>query len=295
MNIFDQRISRRTALRLCAQAATLTAVASNFQPLWAAPQSRGFKIGACDWSLGKNSDLAAFDVAREIGLDGVQVSMGTVGNDMQLRKPEMQKAYLKTARKTGLEIASLALGELNSVPLKSDPRAAKWLEQSIDVCRALGLTVVMPAFFGRGTLDMTNTKQIDHVVEILKGIAPKAEKKEVVIGLENTLSAEDNMKILQRVGSSAVQVYYDTGNSHYAGRDIYQEIRTLGKLICQFHVKDGRHLLGQGPIDFGKVRKAIDDIGYSGWIIIEAAAPGGLIPDYTADCKFLKTIFPRQM
>jgi L-ribulose-5-phosphate 3-epimerase len=295
MTIFDQRISRRTALCRCVQAATFTAIAAHLEPLRAAPKSRGFRIGACDWSLGKQSDLAAFDVAREIGLDGVQVSMGTASNDMQLRKPEMQKAYLKTAQKTGVEISSLALGELNSVPLKSDPRAAEWLADSIDVCKALGLTVTMPAFFGRGTLDMANTQQIDHVVEILKGIAPKAEKKEVVIGLENTLSAEDNMKILQRVGSPAVQVYYDTGNSHYAGRDIYQEIRTLGKLICQFHVKDGRHMLGQGPIDFGKVRKAIDDIGYSGWIIIEAAAPGGLIPDYTTQCKFLRAIFPRQV
>jgi L-ribulose-5-phosphate 3-epimerase len=295
MNIGDRKITRRRALRRCAQAAMCTAIASHLRPLWAAPKSRWFKVGACDWSLGKGSDLAAFDVAREIGLDGVQVSMGTARNQMQLRKPEMQKAYLDKAKQTGVEIASLALGELNNVPLKSDRRAAEWLAQSVDVCKALGITVAMPAFFGSGTLEMSNTKEIDHVVEVLKGIAPNAEKKKVTIGLENTLSAEDNMKILRRVGSPAVQVYYDTGNSHYAGRDIYQEIRTLGKLICQFHVKDGPHLLGEGPIDFAKVRKAIDDIGYSGWIVIEAAAPGGVIPDYTTQCKFLRGIFPRQV
>jgi sugar phosphate isomerase/epimerase len=153
----------------------------------------------------------------------------------------------------------------------------------------------MPAFFGSGALDMNNTKEIDHVIEILKGIALNAEKKKVIIGLENTLSAADNLKIVQRVGSPAVQVYYDTGNSHYAGRDIYQEIRTLGKLICEVHVKDGRNMLGEGPIDFGKVRQALDEIGYSGWIVIEAAAPRGVIPDYTTDCKFLKGIFPRQV
>jgi len=295
MDIFDQRITRRRVLCRCAQAATFTAIAANLEPLMAAPQSRWFKIGACDWSLGKGSELAAFDVAREIGLDGVQVSMGTARNDMQLRKPEMQKAYLDKAKKTGVEIGSLALGELNSVPLKSDPRAAEWLAQSIDVCKALGITVVMPAFFGNGALDMNNTKEIDHVVEILKGIAPNAEKKKVIIGLENTLSAADNVKIVRRVGSPAVQVYYDTGNSHSAGRDIYQEIRTLGKLICEVHVKDGRNMLGGGQIDFGKVRKALDEIGYSGWIVLEAAAPRGVIPDYTTQCKFLKGIFPRQV
>jgi len=294
MNISDQKFTRRTVLGRCAQAATFTAVASNLRPLFAAPQSRWFKIGACDWSLGKGSDLAAFDVAREIGLDGVQVSMGTVENDMQLRRPQMQKAYLKAAKKTGVEIASLALGELNRVPLKSDPRAAVWLADSIDVCKALGLTVSMPACFGPGELDMKNAKEIDRVVKVLKDVAPKAEKKKVIIGLENRLSAEDNLKIVERVGSPAVQVYYDTGNSHDMGRDIYQEIRTLGKLICEFHAKDGRYMLGEGPIDFRKVRKAIDEIGYSGWIVIEAARPRGVIPDYTAHCKFLKGIFPRR-
>lgn len=294
MNTSDAKITRRAAVCRCAQLATLTAIAAELQPLVAAPGSRWFKIGACDWSLGKGSDLAAFDVAHEIGLDGVQVSMGTVHNDMQLRKPDVQKAYLNAAKNTGVEIASLALGELNRVPLKSDPRAAAWLAQSVAVCKALGLTVTMPAFFGRGTLEMSNTKEIDHVVRVLTDVASKAEKKKVIIGLENTLSAEDNMKIIERVGSPAVQVYYDTGNSHARGRDIYQEIRTLGKLICEFHAKDGPHMLGQGPIDFAKVRKAIDQIGYGGWIVIEAARPHGVIPDYTAQCKFLRRVFPRR-
>lgn len=295
MDISGKGITRRTALRRCAQGAAVAAAASNLRPLLAAPESRWFKIGACDWSLGKGSDLAAFDVARQIGLDGVQVSLGSQEDDMHLHQGAMQKAYLEKAQKTGVEMVSLALGELNSVPLKSDPRAAKWLAASVDVCRALGMTVVMPAFFGDGELDVKNAKEIDRVVEVLREIAPKAEKKKVIIGLENRLSAEDNIKLIERVGSPAVRVYYDTGNSHYQNRDIYQEIRTLGKLICEFHVKDGSNVLGQGPIDFGKVRKAIDAIGYSGWIVLESARPGGVVPAYTTQCKFLRDVFPRRV
>ncbi len=52
-------------------------------------------------------------------------------------------------------------------------------------------------------------------------------------------------------------------------------------------------MLGRGRIDFAKVRQALDDIRYRGWIQIEAATPHGLIPDYTADRKFLKKLFPR--
>ena len=52
---------------------------------------------------------ACFDVAKEIGLDGVQVSMGTLDNGIHMNKPEVQKAYLDAAKRTGLAIASLAL------------------------------------------------------------------------------------------------------------------------------------------------------------------------------------------
>ena len=257
------------------------------------PPGRWFKIGACEWNLGK-ADPSSFDVAQKIGLDGVQINMGTVGNDMHLRKPEVQKAYLEAAKRTGLGIGSLALAETNSIPLKSDPRAAGWLADSIDVCKAMKIPIVMPACFGNGELDMAKTTEIDHLVKVLKDVAPKAEKAGIVIGLESYLSAEDNLKILDRVGSPALQVYYDVGNSTDKGRDVLKEIPLLGKLICEFHFKDGDFMLGQGRIDFKRVRKAIDKIDYSGWIQIEAAAPHGVVDDYRAHYKFLRSLFPER-
>ncbi len=295
MRTNNRKITRRTLLVRSAQAAAFAVVASPFAPLFAAPQSRWFKIGAFDWSLGKRSDPAAFDLAKQIGLDGVQVDLGTVENDMHLRRPEVQKTYREAAARTGLEIASLAIGEMNQVPLKSDPRAAQWLADSIDVCKALGMPIVLAACFEKGDLDMGKTAEIDHFVGVLKDVAPKAEKQGVVIGLEDYLSAEDNLRIIERVGSPAVKVYYDVGNSTDKGRDIFKEIRTLGKLICELHAKDAGHMLGQGRIDFKQVRQALDDIQYSGWIQIEAAQPHGVIPDYTAHRKYLKELFPRTL
>jgi L-ribulose-5-phosphate 3-epimerase len=295
MRFSTERISRRTMLARSAQAAAFAAAATRFQPLLAAPTSRWFKIGACDWSLGKRCDPTAFDLAKEIGLDGVQIEMGSVANKMQMLRPEMQQTYREAAQRTGLEIASLAIGEMNNVPLKSDPRAAEWLSQSIDVCKAMALPVVMPACFAKGNLDMKKTNEIDHLVGVLKDVAPKAEKAGVLIGVENYLSAEDNLQLIDRVGSPALKVYYDVGNSTDKGRDILKEIRMLGKLICELHAKDGKHLLGQGRIDFKEVRKALDDIEYSGWLQLEAAAPNDLVADYTADRKYLKDIFPRSL
>ena len=69
----------------------------------------------------------------------------------------------------------------------------------------------------------------------------------MIIGLENYLSADDNLKIIDRVGSPALKVYYDVGNSTDKGCDIDKEIRHLGKRICEFHFKDGNFMLGAGP------------------------------------------------
>jgi sugar phosphate isomerase/epimerase len=274
-----------------AQAAAALAAVAPLTPLFAAPEARGFKIGACDWNLGKTASPAALDVAKEIGLDGVQVSLGTAANRMHLRRPEIQQAYLEASKRTGVAIASLAIGELNNIPLKSDPVAAIWLLDSIDVMKALGVPRVLIAQFYKGELkgDKAGT---DRTVELLKELAPRAEKAGVILALENYLSAEENLDILARVNSPAVQVYYDVGNSTDKGYDIYQEIRMLKGKVCEFHAKDAGHMLGKGRVDFQKVREAMDAIGYRGWIIIEAAAPKGLVPDYKAHLAFLRGVFP---
>jgi len=291
MNSFNQ-LNRRQMLVRSGQVAATLALFSPFAPLFAAPAKRRFKIGACDWSIGKMCDPAAFEVAKQIGLDGVQVSLGTVANDMQLRKPDVQQRYRDAAKQAGLQIASLAIGEMNNVPYKSDPRTVEWVSDSIDVCKSLGLRVVLLAFFNNG--DLRDDKPgVDEVVKRLKAVAPKAQKAGVILGIESWLNAEQHLDILNRVGSKAVQVYYDCCNSNLRGYDIYQEIRQLGrKRICEFHFKENGALLGHGKVDYKKVRAAMDDIGYRGWVQIEGAVPPGakMLESYQANCEFVREL-----
>ena len=273
-------------------AAAFLGVASSLTAVFAASESHRFKIGACDWSIGKMDDPAAFKLAREIGLDGVQVSMGTEANNMHLRLPEVQARFKESANAAGVAIASLAIGELNNIPYKSDPRTVVWVSDCIEVCKALGVRVVLLAFFGKD--DLRDDKAgIDEVVRRLKTVAPKAEKAGISLGIESWLNADEHLEIIDRVGSKAVRVYYDLCNSTDRGYDICKEIRQLGKLICEFHAKENGALLGRGKIDFRKVRAAMDDIQYAGWIQIEGAVPpgGSILESYQANCRFLREIF----
>ena len=117
-------------------ASTATAVAlAKFAPLSAAESRPRFQIGACDWSIGKTADVAALEVAKQISLDGVQVSLGTLANDMHLRRPEVQQRYKDAARKVGVEVLSLAIGELNNIPYKSDRAHRIGQERPVTVVR----------------------------------------------------------------------------------------------------------------------------------------------------------------
>lgn len=283
--------SRRQIVSRTAAGAAGLALSPALFAVLGSPDSRGFKVGVCEWCLGRN-DPSSFDLAKEIGVDGIQVNMGSVKNDLHLRKPEVQQGYLAAAKNHRLEVSSIGVAEMNNVPLKSDERAEKWLHDSLDVARGLGVKVILLAFFHKN--DLKNDKPgTDRVVELLKQAAPKAEKAGLVYGIESWLDAEEHMDIIDRVGSSAVQVYYDVGNSHLRGYDIYREIRWLGrKNICEFHAKDYEFIFGKGKVNFEEVRRAMDDIGYAGWIQIEGQQPLGMVESYRQDRAYLKKVFP---
>jgi len=252
-----------------------------------------YRIGACDWSIGPAGSIDAFAVAKQIGLDGVQVSLNTAADHEHLRNPATQQTYIDAARKAGVGFSGLAIGLLNGIPYKSDPRTDEWVADSIDVAQALGVKNVLLAFFSEN--DLRNDKAGQQaVIDKLKAIAPKAERAGVVLGIESWLSAPEHVAIIDAVGSSAVKVYYDVCNSTVRGYDIFREIRDLGKdRICEVHIKENGHLLGQGQVDLNKVHQALNDIDYKGWLQIEGAVPPGqeVLPSYIANNKTVRGIF----
>jgi sugar phosphate isomerase/epimerase len=294
----DQSVSRRSVLSAALGASAAMAAGPLLAADGGGPQGADgkFKIGVCDWMTGKGGSPEVLKWAATIALDGVQVSFGAPGDKFDLRKPENRDLYARTAKEAGLRIASLGMGVLNNVPYKSDPRTEEWVSDSLDVAKAMGLTVVLLAFFAKG--DLKNDKEgTAEVIRRLKHVAPRAQKAGVYLGIESWLSAEEHVHILDAVGSPHVQVYYDVGNSFKMGYDIYREIRWLGgKRICEFHAKDyAAKGFGNGDIDFKQVRQAMDAIGYRGWFHLEGPTqPWGLDKTYRHDRDYLKTVFPAE-
>jgi L-ribulose-5-phosphate 3-epimerase len=272
---------------LCMMAAAMALAPSTV----GAPSRLSVRLGVCDWTIGKSGDPAALGLAGKLGLEGVQVSLNPKGDSLALTQPELRRAFLEAAERTGVAIASFAIGELNNVPLKNDPRAERWLGEGIEIARAMGVKIILVPFFGKGEL-RNDGPGMDAVVGALRRLAPAAQKSGVVLALESYLSAEDNLKILGRVGSPAVRVYYDVGNSQAAGYRILEEIRLLGDRIAEIHAKDTKGLYGKGSMDFVSVRRAMDGIGYRGWLVLEVTEmPLGTEESVRYDAEYLRTVF----
>jgi len=286
--------TRRTFIQ---QLAWLTAFAGTSFDSIAKPatKKRNFKIGACDWSLGKSGDVGAFGIAKEIGLDGIMVNMGSESNQLKLRDLSVQQEYLKYSKETGIEISSIAIAELNNIPYKSDPRTEQWVWDSVDVAKNLSVPVVLLAFFGNNDL-RNDVKGKQEVVRRLKRVAPHAEKKGIILGIESYLSAEEQIDIIEQVGSKNIKVYYDFCNVTDAGLDTVKEFKKLGKeRICELHMKENGFLLGSGVNDWKAIGQAIHETNYKGdgWMQIEGAIPKGAdrVKSYQQNFQFLKNIF----
>lgn len=129
-------------------------------------------------------------------------------------------------------------------------------------------------------------RAVDAGTEWVKKLIPIAEKAGVVIAIENVwnnlwVDPKYFRSFVQSFQSKWVRAYYDIGNHIKFGWP-EQWILALGDLIVKIHVKDylldpadpdgqGKFVnIRDGSVRWPVVRNALDQIGYNGWMTIEA-------------------------
>lgn len=256
------------------------------------------RVGMTDWNLGQRGDIGKIALAREIGLDGIQVSVQypTDGKTPTLRDPRTQEAFRRAALDNGIQICSLAIGNpgKSRLPMHTNPAFAILLVEAVEIAHNLGTNNILLPILGESHIDMSNQWQVDSFVAMLKEVARYAEKYGVVVGLEDWISAEDNIKILDAVGSDYVAVYYDAHNIVPRVKDIYAEPKMLGKRISQIHVKNANMLLETpgGKMDWPRMAQEFYDIGYRGWYVLETGSPTkDIVADTRANIAYVKKTF----
>jgi len=134
----------------------------------------------------------------------------------------------------------------------------------------------------------------------LRAAGRRAEAAGLVIGIETSLPAAEEVRLLEEIGSSAVRIYFNFANPLQAGRDLALELRTLGRdRICQIHCTDtdGLWLQDNPRLDLRAVKATLDGMGWSGWLVVErsrsARDPRNVRANFGANVSYLKSIFAR--
>ena len=221
-----------------------------------------------------------FAIGKEAGFEAVE---------MQTIASETEAAEIKEASaKTGLKIHSVMNSDHWRYPLSSgDPKVVdscvKGMETSIRNAKLWGADAVLlvPAVVDATTSYRDAWTRSQRVIR--ERLLPVAGAEKIIIAVEEVWnkflqSPLEFARYVDEFDSPWVKAYFDVGNVVING---YPQdwIRTLGSRIVRIHLKDftvnrrDRTFdfvnLGEGDIDWPEVRKALGEIGYSGYVTTE--------------------------
>jgi L-ribulose-5-phosphate 3-epimerase len=243
----------------------------------------GLRIGVTDWNLNMTGKVEAFELARKLGFQGVEISLGRkpVDGKLPLDNAELIAHYRAAVKRTKVQVSSVCLDTLHDHPLKTDSLGRKLLADAIPIAGKLKAPTMLLPTFGKNVPQ--GPAELDQFADMLKEFIPAAEKARVILCLEDSVTAEDNVRMFDRVGSKYLKSFYDIANVLSLNVDPVKEIRFLGKdRIGCIHLKDRGYLGSSGRLDFPSIFTALKDIGYTGWADLETNSPS---KDLDADMK----------
>lgn len=227
-----------------------------------------------------------FKMIRDAGFDGVELNRPDA-----IPLDELIKASASAGLPVAGTIDTVHWGKpLSSPDAKVREQGFNGLKLALQESGELGCDrlLLVPAVVNK---DISYADAYTRSQDLIKQAVPFAEKAKCRIAIENVwnqflLSPLEAARFVDEIGSPWVGWHFDIGNVVTYGWP-EQWIRILGPRVLNLHIKeysrkkrDAEGLwkgfnaeLGEGDVDWPAVMRALDDIGYHGWGILEV--PGG--------------------
>ena len=260
-----------------------------------------YKISVCDWMILKRQKIGEFELAHELGADGVEMDMGSLGKrdsfDNKLRTKDFRELFLQKAKENNVAISSIAMSGFYGQSFAENKNYIALVGDCLNTMQAMG---VKTAFLPLGVnCDLNKSPQMRPlIIERLKVAGKMAEDAGVVIGIETSLDAKGEVQLLKEIDSKGIKIYYNFQNPLALGRDLYKELRILGKdRICQIHCTntDGVTLPNDKKLDMNKVKEVLHEMGWCGWLVVERSRDTNDVhnvkKNYGTNIEYLKRIF----
>ena len=227
---------------------------------------------------------------------------------------KIYQSSISNAERLGKKLDALGLGrsttsivptpEANPVSSDAEVRARgrAHLDWALDCAIALGAVSMggpfhAPIGFFTGT--GASEDELKYGADAHRALAERAAVHGMYLSLEplnrfetyylNTM--EQACAYVDRVGHPAFKIMYDTFHANVEERRPEEAIRLIGPDIGVFHVSENdRGIPGRGHIDFRSMFKVLKEIGFDGWLTLEAFGAG--LPAIATATRVWRPLFP---
>lgn len=260
------------------------------------------KIGINSWTLPTNLTIEeTFKIAKEAGFETIELNMAeevkheTIVSELGLE----DSPHLTLKMKEAELLAIKALSDSYELPISSVATALHWkyplnspdptireqgkevARRMIDACQIFGgdTVLIVP---GVVTADNDYEMCYQLAQEAFRELAPYAEKRGIIIGVENVwnkflYSPLEMRQFIDEINHPFIKIYFDAGNVLQFGFP-HQWVKILGERIVKVHVKDFKTNVGNitgftnllaGDVDWPRLISALKEVGYDGPITAE--------------------------
>jgi sugar phosphate isomerase/epimerase len=214
---------------------------------------------------------------------------GYNGVELAIRDPRLidANALLLVVTQHGLEVPAIGTGQawgeegLSFTDPDPDVRAAaiQRVYDHVPFAARTGAVIIIGLLRGIVKPGVEHEQAYAWLVEALQRCSAAAAPHGVRLVLEpinryeTTLinNVDQGLALIEAVGADNFGLLLDTFHMNIEEPKIEDSIRTAGDRIFHFHVADSnRWYPGAGHIDFGSVMAALRDIGYAGYVSVEA-------------------------
>ncbi len=245
--------------------------------------------------------LPILDKLKKYGFDGVELPMFNLDLDYA--------AWGKRLDDIGLARTAVTVRNVEDNPISSDAAVrAKGVElnkKTLDCCAAVGAeTLVGPYHSALGHFSGAGPTQDEWKwgVESMRAVAEHAGKVKVKLGVEALNRFEcyflnahaDAARFAREVNHPACGIMYDTFHSNIEEKSIPKAFKEIKDVLCHIHISENdRSTPGKGNVRWRKNFDSIVDIGYDGWLVIEAF--GLALPELAAATRIWRRMFDDEL
>lgn len=269
-----------------------------------AQQQQQYRVAACDWMMLKRQKLGEFQLAKDINADGVEVDMGPLGKrilfDNKLREPVFQQLFRRTADSLGIAVPSIAMSGFFAQSFLERENYKDLIVDCLNTMDVMGARVAFLPLGGSGNDWKQSGEARQEMVRRLHEVGEMAFARDKVIAIRTQQDARADLVLLKEVNSKGIKIYYNLQDAVDQGLCPCKELKTLGaENIAQIHASltDSVTLDKDPRIDLHKVKKTLDKMKWSGWLVVERSRNAQDIRNvrgnFGTNVAYLKEIFQK--